>query len=163
MTAVDPSQSRGISATIKFPESARYKADNPWMVFHGSPASVREDIIEAFGLGEEAQAMTLPELVQEAQTIVTGMANAASGLGGRVLSEGSGKGSAWGQAQSGQRAEKAPEESAEEIEVKRLLAEVETVTSVADLQQLWARNQEAFRNDGLMAAYKAKGKALSAG
>ena len=159
---VDPNQNRGMSVTLKFPESARYKADNPWMVFHGSPASIREDIIASFGMDADGGGLTLPELVQEAQTIVTAMANAASGLGGRVLSEGRGKGSAWSQAQSGQRAEKAPEKSDAELEAERLLGEVEKVTSVADLQQLWARNQEAFKADALMAAYKARGKALSA-
>ena len=158
----DPNRERGLSVTIKFPESARYKADNPWMVFHGSPATIREDIIDAFNLGDEAKELALHELVQEAQSIVTGMGNAASGLGGRVLSPGSG--SAWSQAQSGQRAEKAPEKSPEEIEVERLTAAVEAVTTVADLQQLWARNQAPFAaNEALMTAYKAKGKALSAG
>lgn len=159
----DPSAPREVGVTLKFPESARYKADNPWITFRGTPESIRESIVAVMGwTAEDTNDLTLAALVYNAQRDVTAIGSAGNGLGGRVISEGKASGPAWEEAKSSPAEPAAPEKSAEELAVERLTAEVAKVADVAELQQLWARNQEAFKNEGLMAAYKARGKALSA-
>lgn len=165
----NPHEEGGISVTIKGDEpGGKYndaKRPGTWIVFHGSPARVKEQIIEVFALGAEAAERPLYDVVNEATDLFKATATVSDKLGGRVLNDGksSGSGDAWDRAKSGDSSEtKAPEKSEAEVEVERLTAEVAKVTTVEDLQQLWARNQEAFKDEALMAAYKAKGKALSA-
>lgn len=166
----DPHTPRDVGVTLKFPESKRYANDNPWITFRGTPQSIREDILAVMGWNPADNELGLAALVLNAQREVTALATVANGMGGRVISEGSGKpaGPAWEAAAGGSSdpwaapaADKPPSKSEAEIEVERLTAEVAATTTVADLQQLWARNQEAFKDAALMEAYKAKGKALS--
>lgn len=160
----DPNADGGISVTIKGDEPGGKfndaKKPGTWIVFHGSPARVKEQIIEVFALTEGLD-RPLFDIVNEATELFKASANVTSGLGGKVLNPGT-SGPAWQEAQSSPAEPAAPEKSAEELTIERLTAEVAAVTSVADLQQLWARNQEAFKNESLMEAYRAKGKALSA-
>lgn len=161
--SADPLSPRRINVSIKTPESARYKGDNPWFTFEGSSAAtVKAMIVDAFDLKDTGE-LSLSDVVMEAQTIASGLSAAKSGLGGRVIGEGKSSGSAFEQARQG--AGSAPANdgpSEEEVELARLTAAVEAATTVAELQDLWARNQAAFKNDDLMTAYKAKGKLLSA-
>lgn len=159
----DPHALREVSATIKFPESARYKSDNPWLVFRGSNANdLKELVIDAFGLGEEAKTMALHEVVAEAQSIASAMGNVADGAGGKVLSSGAG-GSAWDRAKSGDSKPAKEEKSPEEQERERLTAEIQAASDIESLKQLWARNQAAFKDETLMASWKARGKSLQSG
>jgi hypothetical protein len=154
----NPHAPRRVSATIKYPESARYANDNPWLVFEGNVEAVREQVIEAFGM-EETEGLTLADAVVNAQRQASTTGAVANGLGGTVISKG---GSAWDKAKGGSPAPAKPEKSEAEIEVERLTAEVAKVSTTAELQDLWARNQEAFKDAGLMEAYRAKGKSLQA-
>lgn len=151
----DPHAQRRVSATIKFPESARYKSDNPWLVFEGAVSTVREQIIEAFGM-TDAEELTLFDLVTNAQAQATAVGNAASGLGGKVLASGS---SAWSEAKGGAAAP-AAEAKPEKTRKDELLAEIPTFTDIEKLKRLWAENQSEFEDAELMAAWSAKGKAL---
>jgi len=165
MEGVDDGHSmRGMSVTIKVPESKRYAADNPWLVFHGRPAVVADMIREAFGLDPDKE-LSVFELALNAQDAATKIGTLRAGLGGATVISSGGStppaegGNAWSQAGS---TPAAPEKTELELEIERLTPAVEKVTTVAELQELWARNQEAFKDATLMAAYKAKGKSLSA-
>lgn len=158
MSTTDPFAGRRVSATIKAPESERYAADNPWLVFEGTVESVREQIIAAFGM-EETEGLNLAELVLQAQTQMTAVFNAARGTGGKVVRGGGGAHKPL--PYPGPPAPNAaPEKSEEELNRERLQAEIAAATDVDALKQLWARNQEAFKDDALMAEWRAKGKSL---
>lgn len=161
----DPHSEGGISVTIKGNEPGGKfndaKVPGTWIVFHGSPARVKEQIIEVFSLTEELD-RPLFDIVNEATELFKASGTVTGQLGGRVLSDGQSSGPAWQEAQSSPATPAAPEKTDEEKQVERLTAEVEKATSGDELKQLWARNQEAFKNEGLMDAWKAKGKALSA-
>lgn len=152
---------RGISITLKYPKP-KYQ-DAPWIVFHGSPEEVREDIITAFAWdGETVTGLNVHEVVLKAQEAVQGAGNVANTLGGKVLSEGGGQPSGvWSQVGSGASAE--AEDKPAEDPTAWLKVEIDKATSVAGLQRLWADNKAAFsEHPELMDAYKAKGKSLAA-
>lgn len=134
------------TATIKFGRGH----EDPWLVFRGTPERVKEQIVVAFGTDvEEAEGLTLAELVVNVSKTAQGARTASAGLGGTVIKQGG-----WARA--------AQEEAAPaEPEVNPLLAKIEAVDSVDKLRDLYARNADAFKNDAdLMAAWKAKGASL---
>lgn len=162
----DPYQPGAISVTVKQDEPGGKfndpKSPGSWIVFHGTPALVREQIIETFGLvASDWNDKPLFTLVAEATKLFKATGNVSRQLGGQVISTGSESqqsassgGSAWAQAAS------EPEKSAEEKLKETLLEQVEQQPNVKALKELWAKNQEAFAADELMTAYLAKGKAL---
>ena len=140
-----------ISVTIKHDG----KFDSPWIVFKGTVASVKTQIIEAFGL-EGAAEFTLAELTLEAASIAKGTRTAAKGLGGRVVKEGTDSSEPTGKA-AWNAAKGAPEPPSRKDE---LLAEIASEGSIDRLKRLWAENQDEFKDAELTAAWSAKGKAL---
>lgn len=144
--------------TVKVPESKRYANDNPWLVFEGSDAAtVRQNVLDAFGMTADAS-LSLFDVLLNAQQIATKTGGTARSLGGTVI----GNEAAAPSTESASVADEAA--PAEEPQGPHpLLAQIEAQTSVADLQDLWARNKAAFDADAdLMAAYKARGKGLQA-
>lgn len=173
----DPHEPGGISVTIKGDEPGGKfndpKSPGTWLVFHGSPARIREQLIDVFALDAEACAgRPLYDLVNEATVLFKAAANASkgvtsNGLGGKVLSSSpsssTGSGDVWDQAaaQQGQ-SQSAP--AAEKEDVDPILSALEACRTVPEVQQVWAENQSAFNSNAeYMAAYKARGKALSQG
>lgn len=137
------------TATIKFGRGH----EDPWLVFKGTPERVKEQIVVAFGTDvEEAEGLTLAELVVNVTKTAQGARTASAGLGGTVIKQG-------GWARAAQE-EAAPAEPA----VNPLFAKVEALTAIegpGGLKDLYARNADAFKADAeLMAAWTAKGKAL---
>jgi hypothetical protein len=170
----DPHEPGGISVTIKGDEpGGKYndaKKPGTWIVFHGSPAKIREQICEVFQI--DGGDRPLYDLINEATDTFKASATVSSSLGGRVLSQGNGGASAeqqvqgdggdvWAQAAAAKAQQpQQPQESKEDVDP--ILAALETCKSVAEVQQVWAENQAAFNsNPAYMEAYKAKGKALS--
>lgn len=172
----DPNETGGISVTIKGDEpGGKYndaKVPGTWIVFHGSPARIREQIIEVFEFEDDAKTRPLFDLVNEATRLFKASAHVTNGLGGKVLSAGPAAasqpageaaaqptGDVWSQVASAQQgAAPAQEEEAADP----LLVLIDKAPSVAELQQIWAENQAAFQDAAYMDAYKAKGRALSA-
>lgn len=151
---------RGISITLKYPKP-KYQ-DAPWIVFHGSPEEVREDLIAAFGWDAESVTdLSLHEVTLKAQAAVQGAGEVANQLGGTVLSGGGGaKSSAWSQA--GSRASEQAEGAEPEDPTAWLKVEIDKATSGDGLKRLWADNKAAFdAHAELMDLWKAKGKSLS--
>ncbi len=171
----DPHEQGGISVTIKGDEpGGKYndaKKPGTWIVFHGSPARIKEQICEVFEI--EAGERPLYDLINEATDMFKASATVSQSLGGRVLSQGGGAsvqqqvqgdgGDVWAQAAAAQgQQQSAPPAEEKKDDVDPILAALETCKSVAEVQQVWAENQSAFNsNPAYMEAYKAKGKALS--
>ncbi|QYW07950.1 hypothetical protein SEA_TRISTE_31 [Streptomyces phage Triste] len=166
-----------LSVTIKYDKGH----DATWMVFKGSASEIREEIAGAFGFQREAIAeLTLSELVVAATDLAHGKGNAARFLGAAVLpSQGApaetttapaSNEDPWAVAGSpqSQSAWANPAAQAPATEPKAedpnawILGEIEKQTTVDGVKRLWASNQSFFADPVVMAAWKAKGKALSA-
>ena len=166
----EPFAPSGMSVTIKADEpGGKYndpKSPGAWIVFHGSPSSIREQIIETFELEASARDMALYALVNEAEKLFKAVLGVGQVLGGTVLkggSQGSEKGDVWAKA-AGEESDKTPpwDTGEKKPEKDPILTALEACQSVAEVTQVWAENQAAFNaNADYMAAYKARGKALS--
>lgn len=155
----DPHKPGYMSVTIKSDGK-----DGTWMVFHGTVAEIRRQIVEVFDLTQEGDEQApLYDLVNEATRLYKASGNLNSALGGRVIGSGSsaktssgGGGSAW------EKAANTPQEDAVDINVVRLTKAIEAATDVASLKEIFARDKAHFdANPDLLAEWKAKGKALS--
>ncbi|WP_189112252.1 hypothetical protein [Pilimelia terevasa] len=116
--------------------------------FTGTPAQVSEDIIECFGLDAERFADTpLSDIVLEATSVAVSLDLVARKLGGRLVAE----------------PDAAPQKAAESAaQPASLLDRITGAPDVAVLQRLWVDNQAAFADPQIMAAWKARGRALQA-
>ncbi len=166
-----PHETGGISVTIKSDEPGGKfndpKSPGTWIVFHGSPARVREQIVEVFNLGEAALKEPLYSVVNEATKLFKTVSNVGQILGGTVLSSGntepttapsSSGGDVWSQVSSA----KAASEQQAEPPADPVLTAITAAKEIAELQQIWAENQSLFTEGSeYMAAYKARGKELS--
>jgi hypothetical protein len=141
----DPDKTTGLSITLK--QEGR---DGMWMVFHGLPHNIREDIIVTFGLdGAKYADYTLHDLALEAQRLYRGMGNVSTILGGQSVPD----------VHKGSTEAKAAADAKEE---NPLLALIEACESVAELQALYKRNVDEFKGNGeLLSAWKGKGKSLA--
>lgn len=157
------SEGRGISVTLKYPKP-KYQ-DAPWIVFHAvSAEEVRQDIVDAFGWEADAvDGLVLHEVVLKAQEAVQAHGGVANDLGGKVLSGGGSKSSAWSQA--GSRASEQAEggeEKEPEDPTAWLKVEIDKATSKDGLKRLWADNKAAFNaHPELLELWKDKGKSLA--
>jgi hypothetical protein len=165
---------RPISITIKYGKGY----DDTWAVFQGSAPEVREDIISYFGFQREAVTdLTLSELVVAATDLAHGKGNAARFLGATVLPSQKAEAAPaqpapasnedpWAAASSSApskpAAPAAPAQPKDDDPNAWILGEIEKQTSVDGLKRLWAANQSFFSDASVMAAWKAKGRALSA-
>ncbi|AKY03716.1 hypothetical protein AVT26_gp34 [Streptomyces phage Lannister] len=167
-----------LSVTIKYDKGH----DSTWAVFRGTPDEIRSDIASYFGFQREAIAeLTLSELVVHATDLAHGKGNAARFLGGVVLPSQSAPAETQTQsapasnedpwaAASSQQAPSAWSNTGTQTSTEPkaddpnawILGEIEKQTTVDGLKRLWASNQSFFADAGVMAAWKAKGKALSA-
>lgn len=157
----DPNKPGAISVTLKHDGK-----DGTWIVFHGSPAEVRSQIIEVMEM--EDNGAPLYDLVNEATRIYKATGNVSKGLGGRTINgknqnaDSTSSGSAWDRA-AGSTGEGAAEEPQEDPNVTRLLAAIEAAESRQALKELYARDKATFdANDDLMQEWKSKGKSLPA-
>lgn len=145
-----------LTVTIKYGKGY----EESWVVFKGaSTEAVREQVIAYFGLDSASVAeLTMSDLVVNVTNLAHGKGNAAAVLGATVI-----------KTEKTKPAEKkadddpwADDEGGEAEGPKPILAQVEACQSVAELKKLWAENQSEFADADVMAAWKARGKALSA-
>lgn len=158
---------RELTVTIKYGKGY----EETWAVFKGSPDEVREDIISYFGvMRDSVSELTLSELVVEMTSLAHGKGNIARFLGGTIIppSEAAAppapapSGDPWAAAQSSTPVHTVADNQQAEDPNAYILGEIEKQTDVASLKRLWAENQSFFSDPSVMAAWKAKGKALSA-
>ncbi|MEU9605476.1 hypothetical protein [Streptomyces sp. NPDC048057] len=156
-----------ISVTIKYDKGH----DATWAVFRGTAGEIRADVMEFFGMDPATQAgLSLSSIVTNATQIAHGKGLIATALGATVVEEtavepAKPSDDPWEAASAAQSGEPWPG-SASVAESKRenpnayILGEIERQTTVDGLKRLWAGNQAAFADAAVMAAWKAKGKAL---
>ncbi|AWY07599.1 hypothetical protein SEA_YOSIF_35 [Streptomyces phage Yosif] len=168
------SENRSLTVTIKYGKGY----EETWAVFKGSTDEIRQDIVDYFGFQRDSVAgLTLSELVVEATSIAHGTGNVAKYLGGTIIGSepnppaatpaaSSSNEDPWASAGSTSApannwppaAASAPAEDSNPNAY--ILGEIEKQTDVAGLKRLWAENQSFFSDASVMAAWKAKGKAL---
>jgi hypothetical protein len=160
----NPYESGDISVTIKGDEpGGKYndaKSPSTWIVFHGTPAKVREQIIDVFQLDGTANDRPLFELVLEATALFKAAGNVGQKLGGTLLPQPSGE--AANGAQAGAETPPWPTggTAPQTPAVDPILQAIENATSTDELKQLWAENQAAFADAKYMDPWKAKGLSL---
>ncbi|MFF4054596.1 hypothetical protein ACFYZ0_02230 [Streptomyces sp. NPDC001708] len=144
--------------------------DDTWAVFRGSASEIRADIMEFFGMDPATQAgLSLSSIVTNATQIAHGKALIATALGATVVEETASEpakptNDPWAAASAAQSG--ASPSSASVAEPKKedpnawILGEIEKQTTVDGVKRLWANNQAFFSDPAVMAAWKAKGKAL---
>jgi hypothetical protein len=146
-----------IGVTIKYGKGY----EDTWAVFRGSVRQVRELICDYFGF--ECKLVTdlsLSDLVVNATNLAHGKGNVASILDAQIITETPAQtpeNDPWAAASAPQ-----PEQNTSNASAW-ILGEIEKQTTIADLQKLWAANQAMFSDPAVMAAYKARGRALKNG
>lgn len=141
--------------------------EESWATFDApSSADLRQQITDYFGIDSATVAdLTLSELVVNVTAIAHGKATVAKALDAVVI---------------GSHPTEAPKTQAEVAvenpwagisetskpqppapEVNPLFAQIKGCTGPDQLRELWAKNQAAFADPEIMAAWKARGKALS--
>lgn len=148
------SGARETSVTIKYGK----EFDKTWAVFRGNVEEIRSDLLAYFAVDAEAVAgLTLHELVVNCTKLAQGSATVAGLLGGTVIPASSSPAPGSGGTAFDEPAAPAQPEAPA---VNPLLAVIEAQTDVDGLKRVWAENQAAFADAELMAAWKARGKAL---
>ena len=132
---------RGITVTIKYGKGY----EDAWAVFHGLADEVRDDILSFFDIDRESvTGLSLSDLVVNATGTAHAVGNVAGYLGGTVIAS-----------------QATPDSQAAEPAPHPLLAVIEQTPDVPALKRIWAENQDAFTDPAVMAAWKAKGRALN--
>jgi hypothetical protein len=163
---------RGVTVTIKY--GAGY--DQTWVSFSGLVNEVREDIAAFFGIDCETDTgLVASDLVINATTTAHAVAHVATTLGGTVVESqprppaaaaqpvnnnpaNDGRPDPWTQAAQ-------PDDTraaAAGNEPNPVLGLIDKVPDLRALERLWADNQAAFADPAVLAAWKAKGRALQA-
>ncbi|MFH8414340.1 hypothetical protein [Streptomyces collinus] len=150
--------------------------DDSWVVFEGSTQEIRTDVIDYFGMDPEALVgLSLSSIVVNATNIAHGKGLIATSLGATVVEEtpaaspakptedpwaaasaAQSSGSGSGSVSEASSAQEAPKDDT----TAWALGEIAAKASVPDLKKFWAENQGLFSNAEIMAAWKARGKAL---
>lgn len=156
---------RYLSATIKY--GAGHEA--PWAVFHGSPAEVRADIIEFFGItAADVAGLSLSDLVVNASQEARGVATIAQGLDATVTASPqapsapaarpttAGAADPWAEASAASTPAE-PEPPAEDP----VLTRIKNAADVPTLQRIWVTHQSAFSDPAVKEAWKVRGRELT--
>ncbi|MFF4510576.1 hypothetical protein [Streptomyces mirabilis] len=157
-----------LSVTIKYGKSY----DDTWAVFKGTTSEIRADILDFFGMDPATQVgLSLSSIVTNATQVAHGKGLIATALGATVIEETAEPAKPptddpWAAASATQSGpwpgSASVAEPKKEDPNAYILGEIEKQTTVDGLKKLWAANQSFFSDAAVMAAWKAKGKALSA-
>lgn len=144
--------------------------DDSWVVFEGTSSEVRAEVIDYFGMDPDTQlGLSLSSIVVNATNVAHGKALIATSLGATVVEEKREPATPpaddpWAAASAAQSS--GPWSGSASVPEKKedpnayILGEIEKQTTVQGLKELWAKNQSFFSDASVMAAWKAKGKAL---
>lgn len=159
-----------ITVTIKYGKGY----DDTWAIFTGLADQVRQDIVDFFGLDRESgNRLSLSDLVVSATNVAHGVGTLAREFGATPITDprerprrdgpqarGAGA-DPWKQAATVP--DSRPESRTESSPAPSLIDLITQASSVDVLKKLWAANQAAFKDPAVMAAWKARGRALTAG
>jgi hypothetical protein len=141
--------------------------EETWTVFRGTNGELRNDIADYFGMADEYVAsVTLHELVIAATHLAHGTGNVAAVLGAtpigiiEQMTAGPTGAAAW-DAFDG-KSITAPPVEVPAAPHAALVTALETAATTDVLKELWAKNQAAFSDADVKAAYSTRGKALKA-
>lgn len=157
-----------LSVTIKYGKGY----EDSWITVRGSAAVVREELIQAFDLDRDVSlSLSLAALVlnatQQAHALhALGRGAGAQAISGERVGRSRSNPDAWQGARTAKPAgdSSMPSRGDEEASARgAALSEIGKAGSVEALKLWWAKNQEAFGDPEVKAAYKARGKALQAG
>ncbi|WP_405799462.1 hypothetical protein [Streptomyces sp. NBC_01506] len=151
------------TVTIKYGKSY----DDTWAVFKGTSAEIRANILEFFGMDPTTQqGLSLSGVVINATNIAHGKGLIATALGATVVEETAPNteptkptGDPWAAA-SASSGSASVTTSKQADPNAYILGEIAKKATVKELKELWAANQTFFSDPAVMAAWKAKGKAL---
>ncbi len=166
--------------SVTFKTGEKYKES--LINFSGARQQVRADIIAYFGLKpSECDGLTDFEIRQAADRIAQAVVTVTNKLGAAIVKdepasaqprdqipaavhEAMKDGDPWAQAEGGSSAPAKAEEPAPDPDpVAVMIDTINAQTSVKAIQVVWAENKALFnQHPEIMAAYKAKGKALQA-
>lgn len=157
----DP-KGRGIQVTIKYGKGY----EETWVSFAGLPDEIREDIVQYFDLDPSSiEGLSLSEVVVTATNLAHAKGTLASTFGATVIPPGQEykpaatskpQGDVWESVGQAAQAQASPAEP----EKNPMLAVIEAETTVDGLKRLYAENPQAFQDAEVLAAWKARGKAL---
>lgn len=144
----------GETLTVKYGSSH----DSPWIVFkQPDELALREKVCAYFGIElNDVATLTMHELTLNVKAIATGSITASAMLGAVAIPAGQTNqvaaptGNVWAGLDE--------EEPANPFQ--HVIDAFNAATDVKELQTVWAANQGAFSDDAVVAAYKARGKAL---
>lgn len=150
------------SVTIKF--GSDFSA--PWLVVRGEADAMRRQILEAFGVQDDAE-VSLIELIAKSSVDAQAIYSLANGgatpaTGGRRASYP--RGSAQKSSPKAEEASPADEEKDEESRnITRILEAIEAAKDPKELKLVWAKDQAAFSDTRLQVAYRNKSSRLKDG
>jgi hypothetical protein len=154
-----------VKVTIKYGKGY----DDSWVVFEGSTPEIRADVIDYFGMDPATQqGLSLSSIVVNATNVAHGKGLIATALGATVIEETTEPtkptDDPWAAASAAQSGPWSGSASVAEPKKEDpnawILGEIEKQTTVDGVKKLWAANQSFFSDPAVMAAWKAKGKAL---
>ncbi|MFI7315493.1 hypothetical protein [Streptomyces venezuelae] len=149
---------RCVTVTIK----AGPGGDDWWAAFRGASYEVYDDVATFFGFERESvTTLNLHELVTEATKTAQGVSTLVRDLGATVVPSAQPAASGedpWAAAQ----ASPAQPPARDQGTAASLLEQINACTSTDELKRLWATNQDAFADQAVMDAWKARGRALKA-
>ncbi|MFI9228965.1 hypothetical protein [Streptomyces rimosus] len=145
-------EGRSITVTIKYGKGY----EDSWVTFRGAPEAIPGDIVSFFGLDCDTLAELTPsELVVEATHTAQGAMHVVRGLDARIVPS--------RPAETADAPRKAAQAAAKpDTTTQALLDQIQACQSADALKRLWAENQAAFGDEGVMNAWKARGRALAA-
>lgn len=156
-------EGRHVVATAKYGKGY----DAPWIVFHGTREEVRADVDWWFGPESvNDSGLTASESLVNASQLALGVGNAAS-LGAVVIPKVAAtpkaeqtEGNPW--AGLGDEPSESPAEAVVGAHpYQGVLDAFGLAQDTTALQLVWSKNQDAFTNEDVINAYKARGKELS--
>lgn len=154
---------RGVSVTIKNRESERYANDGPWVVFHGTPKEVAEDMAEFYSLPKEEVKDLGPNEIKDYVAVLTQRQHKAiTDLDATPVETKSTRKPAAKKAAAKKAAAEPPaEDESTGADAKgSLIKELESAETTKALKSLWAANKSAFKDKDVQAAYSKRGKFL---
>lgn len=159
---------QGSTYTVKY--AGGY--DAPWLVVNGSPAEIKAQLIEFFGLQDDPEGLQLEDLSPNAVALLaTNQAKAeytaTSRLGGSVVGEGpinSSKSRSGGSKKSSGWPGQGGKEKAPQHPFQAILNQIEKATTTQELGRVWAEtkatNAAGFADPDVTKAFADKGSSL---
>jgi len=147
------------TATLKYGKGH----EDSWFVAKGTPAQIKQQVIDYFGLtGEDLAEKTPHEIVLQGQSIAQGTSAVSGKLNGSIDWPSSSDRPAAAK-KGGSKKKSEPKKEEDEHPWGQVLAQIELAETEDALKKLFAVNKEAFQNADVKEASKKRFAALKEG